>query len=556
MKKTRLFLICIFIVAFMCILLTGCSKDNKISSVYIKDYSEGAVIEMPIGKFDFSAYTLVVAYESGETNEITLTEEMIQEADLFKFYQAGEHDITVTYGKYKCVFRVSVKRSVFGELTLPKDNVFTYDGEAHTVEVQGDMPANAVVTYPGGNSFINAGTYDVVAIVSCEGYVTERLSTTVKIERAKHDMSSITFEGKELVYDGKAHSLAISGTLPKGVSSPTYYINEKVTSSATDVGEYVVTARFANKDPNYEPIPDMVATLKIAPAEYSVSGVEVIFKDADGSIISDNTKTYDGTSVSFEISGYDKISSRISIAYSVYDAEGKKISTSNRITGITNAGIYTVKVEFILADSKNYKPVDPVIREFEVEKADYNLNSDVYLDSDTLEYDGAPHSLEIDGNLPAGVSVSYEYYLDDTLLLDSYGSPVKAVTDVGRYTVKAIFSHSDSNYKDITPITASLYIAQATLDVNGITSGYVERYTYDGTGKKLEIVILDPIPDGVVIRYEYYLDGQLLTDSDGAPVTSVTEVGVYTVKVIFDITNPNYSYVAEMNVSVIIEAIN
>jgi hypothetical protein len=537
-------------------LLTGCSKDNKISSVYIKDYSEGAVIEMPVGKFDFSAYTLVVAYESGETNEITLTEEMIQEADLFKFYQAGEHDITVTYGKHKCIFRVSVKRSVFGELTLPKDNVFTYDGEAHTVEVQGDMPANAVVTYPGGNSFINAGTYDVVAIVSCEGYVTERLSTTVKIERAKHDMSSITFEGKELVYDGKAHSLSISGTLPKGVSSPTYYINEKVTSSATDVGEYVVTARFANKDPNYEPIPDMVATLKIAPAEYSVSGVEVVFKDADGSIISDNAKIYDGTSVSFEISGYDKISNRISIAYSVYDAEGKKISTSNRITGITNAGIYTVKVEFILADSKNYKPVDPVIREFEVEKADYNLNSDVYLDSDTLEYDGAPHSLEIDGNLPAGVSVSYEYYLDDTLLLDSYGSPVKAVTDVGRYTVKAIFSHGDSNYKDITPITASLYIAQATLDVNGITSGYVERYTYDGTGKKLEIVILDPIPDGVVIRYEYYLDGQLLTDSDGAPVTSVTEVGVYTVKVIFDITNPNYSYVAEMTVGVIIEAIN
>ena len=220
-----------------------------------------------MGNFEYDAHTLVVTYESGKVKEVTLTEQMIAEADLFKFYQEGEHDITVSYEKCSYVFKVAVKRSTFEELSLPQNNVFVYDGKPHSVEVEGDLPANAVVNYIGGNSFTNAGTYDVTAVVSCDGYVTARLSTTVKIDRAKYDMSGVSFDAKEFVYDGQSHSVEISGTLPSGVSKPTYTISEKVTSSAVDVGVYTVRASFVNNNPNYEPIPDMTTTLKILPAE-------------------------------------------------------------------------------------------------------------------------------------------------------------------------------------------------------------------------------------------------------------------------------------------------
>ena len=203
MKKTRVFLICAAVLALVCLFLVGCSSEDKISSVSLKDHSPDTVIEIAAGEFNYGAYTLVVSYESERTEEIALTEDMISKADRLKLYQVGDHDITASYGDYKCVFKVSVKRAVFEDLAFPANNVFTYDGKAHTVEVDGTLPANAVVTYLGGNSFVNAGTYDLTAIVSCEGYATQKLSTTVTIERAKYDMSSVKFESKEFVYDGK-----------------------------------------------------------------------------------------------------------------------------------------------------------------------------------------------------------------------------------------------------------------------------------------------------------------------------------------------------------------
>ena len=307
------------ILALTGILLAGCSKEDRIASVYLKDYEEGTLIETAMGVFDYAAHTVVVEYTSGRAELVTLTEDMVEEADLFKLYQEGEHDITVNYGRYKCSFRISVKRSTFGALYLTENNVFTYDGKAHTVEVTGDLPANAVVTYPGGNSFVNAGTYDVVAIVSCDGYVTERLSTTVKIEKAKYDMSSVTLESKEVTYDGKSHSITISGKLPEGVSAPTYTIDRNAVSSVVNAGEYRVTATFANKNVNYEPIPPMETTLTILPAEYTIKGVDLVFKNEDGKTITSYNKVYDGMFVTFDINDYYAIYGKATVSFSVYD---------------------------------------------------------------------------------------------------------------------------------------------------------------------------------------------------------------------------------------------
>lgn len=481
MKKTRIFTLLFLIAILSVCLFAGCGKKGEtVSSVSLKDYDPNTVIEIALGDFDCSEYTLAVVYESGHTEDIILTEEMISDTDFFKLYQIGDHEITVNYGKQKYTFKVSVKRASFGELSFPENNVFTYDGKAHTVEVDGNIPANANVTYIGGNSFVNAGTYDLTAIVSCEGYATQKLSTKVTVERAKYDMSAVSFESKEFVYDGSAHSLAISGTLPKGVSSPIYTVNEKITSSATEVGEYKVIAAFTNNDPNYEDIPPMEATLKITPAEYTVKGVDIVFKNENGIIISDATKIYDGKTVTFDINDYNKLSKKVSVAFSVLDKEGNVISSSNKNTNIINAGIYTVKVDFTHTDGKNYKPLEPIVRTFEVLKAEYPPIENLRLPSAQATYDGKEHSIEIEGELPDGVTVSYEYYRENTLVVDADGNPVQAVTDPGIYTVKAIFTHNDENLGDISEIVATFNIQKATLSIHIIGFSNENSVFYSG----------------------------------------------------------------------------
>ena len=537
MKKARVFTLLALIAIISVCVFAGCSKKgDAVSSVSLKNNDPNAAVEIELGSFDFNEYTVVVTYKSGSVEEIPLTEQMIEQTDLFKLYQVGEHEITINYSEQKYAFKVSVKRAAFVDLAFPENNVFTYDGVAHTVEVDGKLPANAVVTYPGGNSFVNAGTYDVTAIVYCEGYVTQKLTTTVKIERAKHDMSGVKFENKEVVYDGNAHSLSIFGTLPEGVSSPSYTINAKAGSSAIDVGEYTVKATFENNDPNYETIPDMEATLKISPAEYTVKGVDVVFRNEGGLLITNATKIYDGKSVSFDLNDYSKLSKKISVSFSILDKDGKVVSSSNKDTKIINAGVYTVKVEFTHADSHNYQPIEPLVRTFEVLKADYPALENIKLTSAQATYDGTARSIEIEGQLPKGVTVSYEYYKSGVLAVDKDGKPLQSVVDAGRYTVVAVFAHNDGNFKEIPTLSAILQVEPAKINILTIGLEYEKTWVYDGSPKSVKVTV----PEYLDVRLEYYLNGELIT-KDGAPVTEVTAVGEYTVKAVITPKNNNYA---------------
>ena len=538
MKKARWITMLALIAMLFAFALAGCNeKVDKVTSVALKDHDPNTAIEIALGEFDYNQYTVVVSYESGSVEEMTLTEEMITATDLFKLYQVGDHEITFGYGEQKYTFKVSVKRATFEELSFPEDTVFVYDGKAHTVEVDGDIPAGAIVNYPTGNSFVNAGTYGVTAVVSCEGYVTEKLTTTVKIERAKYDMSGVKFEDKEVVYDGTSHSVAISGTLPEGVSSPMYTIADKNSSSATDAGEYRVKATFANNDPNYESIPEMVATLKINPAKYSIKGVDLVFQNKNGAVISGSRKIYDDKTVTFDLNDYKKLSKKISVSFSVFDKDGKKLSISNKDTEILNAGVYTVKAEFKHADSKNYEPIEPLVRTFEVLKADHPPIENIQFVSTQIIYDGAPHSITFGGTLPQGVTVSCNYYLNDTLVVDGEGNPVRSVVDAGRYTVKAVFSHDNENYKEISPISAILNIEQAPIDTSTLIFDYNENWVYDRTPKS--VTVTNP-PNHLAFSYEYYRNGTLVTNGDGTPAAAVTDVGEYTVFVYIKATNKNY----------------
>ena len=534
MKKTRLFLISALALTMLILLtLVGCGSKSKVSSISLKEHDPNTAIEMLIGNFDYSAYTLLVSYDNETVEEFILTKEMISEADQFKFYQEGEHDITVSYLNKEYVFKISVKRSEFGSLTLPENNVFTYDGKEHKIEVDGDIPANATIIYPSGNSFVNAGTYDVSAIVSCDGYVTVKLSTTVKIEKAKYDMSNVKFDAKEFVYDGKSHSVEISGTLPEGVSSPTYTIDEKISSSAVNVGEYKVIAKFTNKDPNYEDIPDMETTLKITPAEYKIQDIDLVFKTDKGTIINGATKVYDGTQVIFDLNDYSKLSNKVSVFFSVYDKDGKLISNSNKLTNIINTGVYTVKVEFSLADGQNYQPIEPIVREFEITKNDYPPLENIQFISNHVTYNGNNHSIKIMGTLPDDVTVSYEYYLDDTLILDSDGNPAQSVIDAGRYTVKAVFSHPDENRGEIPSLSTILNIEKIKIDTFIFGFSIISAVEYNGLPYEPQFTTwqLANKTEFDILRYSpvtyYVFDEALEKYVEMSESEKPTEIGLY-----------------------------
>ncbi|MBQ3288868.1 MAG: C10 family peptidase [Kiritimatiellae bacterium] len=107
----------------------------------------------------------------------------------------------------------------------------------------------------------NAGSY-VAKAAPRPGFKWSDGSTAQKsiswsIDKATYDMSGVTFSDETCAYDGKPHSLEVSGSLPSGVTVS--YEN----NGHQEVGVYEVTAIFSGDAVNYYSIPDMKATLTI-----------------------------------------------------------------------------------------------------------------------------------------------------------------------------------------------------------------------------------------------------------------------------------------------------
>ncbi len=165
-----------------------------------------------------------------------------------------------------------------------EDKTYTYDGKVKSLAITGKLPEGVTVTYKN-NENINAGTYEVTAILKGNGYNTLTLKATLTINKASYDMSGITFEDKTVTYDGNEHEIVIEGTLPEGVIVT--YENNKL----TEVGSIDVIAVFSHNNPNYNEIPNMAATLTVEenPLYHTVKFIisdnefkEVLVKEGEG----------------------------------------------------------------------------------------------------------------------------------------------------------------------------------------------------------------------------------------------------------------------------------
>ena len=292
---------------------------------------------------------------------------------------------------------------------------YTYDGTEKTLVILGTLPGGVTVTYTT-NTLTNAGSLEVTASFTGDtaNYnAIADMTATLTINKATYNMSGISFENATYTYDGNEKTLAISGTLPSGVTV-TY-----TTNTLTNAGSIEVTATFAGDTVNYNAIADMTATLTISKATYNMSVIS--FGNA--------TYTYDGSEKTLAISG--TLPSGVTVTY-----------TNN---GHANAGTYTVTASFT-GDTANYNAIADMTATLTINKATYDMSGISFADA-TYTYDGSEKTLVITGTLPSGVTVSYT---------------TNTLTNAGSIEVTASFIGDADNYNVIDNMVATLTIEKAT----------------------------------------------------------------------------------------------
>lgn len=463
-KRTLILVLILFSITFAIALFCGCSRFVVIEGIRMKD---AETVETTIGDFSFENKKVVVLYQGGEQKEIDLTEDMIPVAERLKFYKIGEQEIKVVYNnRYTTTLKINVLRREFEDVYQLNGYVCTYDGNPHRVELNRELPEGARIDYKYGNTFTNAGTYNVIGVISKDGYVSKTLSTQLVIEKATYDLSEMKFENAAAIYDGNIKTIEATN-VPEGVNV-TYEIfdGDIRVNNAVNAGEYRVVAKFDVTDNNYESISNRRATLTINKADYDMSKVK----------LNDYTKFYDGTEYVPSITSDSVLPQGVSVTYAVYRGENKAVSNAD-------AGVYRVVASF-KGNAANYNAIEDKTATLTVNKRIIRIGDKVKFDDATVNFDRQVHSLAIEGELPSNVSLSYEN---------------NDQTYAGDYEVTARFSAiSENETVDVEELHAFLIIntVRESVKINGheVSDGDL---TYNKDTYRMVIVGLDTVTYGV-----------------------------------------------------------
>ncbi len=466
MKKSLLAKLCILSLVVVCAAMSFVACKVTTKSITVNGKSQ-----VFAGEFALADYSLTVTTSDGNTRPEPLTAQNLANVTVEQLQRAGMYNISVVYDGVTTTFALTVVNRTFDGLTFA-DKTVTYNGSAQSIEVT-NLPQGATVTYSPSNTFTNAGVYTVTATVSAPNFDTATLSATLTINKASYDMSQVVFADKSVAYDGNAHSLEATN-LPDGVTV-TYIGNNQ-----TNVGTYTVLAIFSGDSANYNPIANMTATLTINKASYDMSQV----------VFADKSVAYDGNAHSLEATN---LPDGVTVTY---------IGNNQ-----TNVGTYTVLAIFS-GDSANYNPIANMTATLTITQ---NAVQGVTFDSRTVTYDGAAHSLAIEGNLPQGIAVVYEG---------------NSQTNAGTYTVTAKFVGSNPNFEQLPDMAATLTIEKRELQIEFVGeqtaayTGYAQkRLTARATNLcGSDTVAIDITYDGAVVDAGTYV-ATATVDSDNYKLT-------------------------------------
>jgi len=466
----RIYKIATYVIATLGFLFvsTSCGKEKIVATKL--EMSENANNEFKIGEFNYSDYEIIVTYSDNSTKTVVLDETMISNQDYLKTFVEGTKAITISYANISFDYEINVKRySYDDDIYFPTGVDVSYDGDYHTIEVEGNIPEGTRIIYPNGNSFKNAGRYPISATLVNDLYVTKTINGEFTIKKSVYDISKLEFKDREFTYDGTEKMIEVKNA-PKDLNI-TYSIGQASTNKAILAGEYTVIAHI-DAGANYDAVDDLTAKMTIKKGTYDMTNYKFTNK----------TVTYNGEVQNLYITNENLLPTGVTVSY--------------ENNGNINAGTYEVIAKFI-SNNINYEPIEDKKATITIKKASYTLTG-IYLDSDSVAYDGKPHYLYYSGTLPQGVS--FEGYVDN------------GQVNAGVYTVQAKFTYRDANnYEPITPVTGILEITKSDLTSITFADKTVE---YSGLNYKLTC---ENVPAGVTVNYSI----------KGRTETSVKEPGTY-----------------------------
>ena len=186
-------------------------------------------------------------------------------------FLAAEATITVTITKATVVFDWS---GVNGE--------YVYNGREQTVTgVTINISDGTEIIY-SNNTFTDVpaeGVLEVTVTVAENDNILEASETRkVTVSRATIDMSGVSFDSAEYIFDATEKALTVSGTLPWGIEGVNYTAN-----ALTEAGTTEAVAKFIYNDNNFNAVKNMTATLTITPRPVAIeiTSASKVFGDED-----------------------------------------------------------------------------------------------------------------------------------------------------------------------------------------------------------------------------------------------------------------------------------
>ena len=290
------------------------------------------------------------------------------------------------------------------------------------------------------------------------------------------DITGVTLNSQEFVYDGTAKTIEVSGTIPSGVSVSYAYKNSssEVVTSCIEAGTYTVTATLSGTGYNTLTLTTTI-TIK---AKELITGVILEASEVD----------YDGTAKTIQVTGTIPTGCSVSYSYKKGDAA---------VNECVDAGEYTVTAT-VTGDGYEDLVLTAVLTIKKVPIAGLTF------DEQTVLYTGTNQAY----TLPTSTDYSAEvegYYSDESLL-----NKVTDVKTTGEYFVK--ISVTKDNY------LPTVYVSKLTIiknensahDVTVVYSEGTEIYSKTYVVESKEILTyadikdyLDTLPDPGT-DYDYY----------------------------------------------------
>ena len=355
---------------------------------------------------------------------------------------ANEHGgKTFEYAIAKATLTVTANNKEITYGDSPSDGGVTYSGFVNG-EGESNLTGTLAFDYGGYKAYDDAGEYVITPkeLSSDKNYAFNCKTGTLTV-RAKEIKA--VWGDESYIYTGTAFTNLPTATATGIGSDGTFTLLVALSNSAQtfqNAGGYAFKAALDGTNPktkNYTLNEDTKTHVYIVEKQ-TVTAPTIA------------SKVYNGVTQTADV--------QTSLLYNVTENNG----------GI-DANDYNVKLT--LTDSANFKWATSdeaeIILIFTITKADYVMSGVTFKDV-TVDYDGQAHSIAIKGDLPKGVTVTYE------------GNDQKAV---GKYTVTATFEGDAQNYNPINPMTATLTIVSM--------GNLVTRLEYTFPGSNLPNVIVD-----------------------------------------------------------------